>query len=180
MISLMPPLVTSRLLQLRLQLGQLHPLRRVGWRQQAGRVQRQALVGHQVGLARQAVLQLQALQLLGQDGLAAAQVSVGSSAQSRAWFWSWLLSWLLSWLWSWLWSRLWLWLGVQGGAGGRGVLQVRGGGGRLGSEELGVQPSADVWTSCSPSCRRQLVTWWRPARVSWRGGRPTNSCRRRS
>lgn len=114
--------VTSRLLQLRLQLRQLHPLRCVGWRQQAGRVKRQALVGHQVGLARQAVLQLQVLQLLGQDGLAAAQVSVGSSAQNQA----------RTWLWSWLWSWFWLRLGVHGRAGRWGVLQVRGGGMRLG------------------------------------------------
>lgn len=57
-----------------LRLGQLAALRRVGRGQQAGRIQRQAFVRGQVGLAREGVLQLQTLQLLRQNRLAAAQV----------------------------------------------------------------------------------------------------------
>lgn len=76
-------LLAGALLQIRLQLSQLHTLRGVGWRQQTGRVQCQALVIDQVRLPWEGVLQLQALQLLGQDCLAAAQVTMSSSGLSR-------------------------------------------------------------------------------------------------
>lgn len=72
-------LLACALLQIGLQLGQLHTLGGVGWCEQAGRVQRQALVVAHVSLSGEGVLQLQALQLLGQDRLAAAQVTVRSS-----------------------------------------------------------------------------------------------------
>lgn len=72
-------LLTGSLLQIGLQLGQLHTLGGVGWREQAGRVQCHALVVSHVDLSWESVLQLQALQLLGQDCLTAAQVPVRSS-----------------------------------------------------------------------------------------------------
>lgn len=72
-------MLTGALLQVGLQLGQLHTLGGVGRREQAGRVQRHALVVAHVGLSREGVLQLQALQLLSQDRLATAQVAVGTS-----------------------------------------------------------------------------------------------------
>ena len=49
-------LLAGALPQIRLQLGQLHTLRGVGWRQQAGRVQCQALMVDQVSLTWQRVL----------------------------------------------------------------------------------------------------------------------------
>lgn len=106
-------------------------------------------MGHQVGLARQAVLQLQVLQLLGQDGLAAAQVSVGSSARNRLPLWS--RSWLLAWFW--------LWLGLQGGAGWRGVLQVRGGGADWvsGAQSSTISRCLEVLLSFLPPAARYLV-----------------------
>lgn len=76
--------MAGALLQVSLQLSQLHPLWGVGWREQAGWVQRQALVVAHVGLSWEGVLQLQALQLLGQDGLTAAQVTRRDSGLS--WF----------------------------------------------------------------------------------------------
>lgn len=76
-------LLTGALLQIGLQLIQLHTLRGVGWCQQAGRVQCQALVVAHVGMSREGVLQLQALQLLGQDRLTAAQVTMRSSGLRR-------------------------------------------------------------------------------------------------
>lgn len=76
-------LLAGALLQIRLQLSQLHALRCVGWRQQTGRVQCKALVIDQVCLPWEGLLQLQALQLLGQDCLAAAQVTMSSSGLSR-------------------------------------------------------------------------------------------------
>lgn len=76
--------MAGALLQVSLQLSQLHPLWGVGWREQAGWVQRQALVVAHVGLSWECVLQLQALQLLGQDGLTAAQVTGRDSGLS--WF----------------------------------------------------------------------------------------------
>lgn len=75
-------MLAGALLQIRLQLSQLHTLWGVGWRQQAGRVQCQALVAAQVGLSWEGVLQLQALQLLGQDCLTAAQVTMRSQGLS--------------------------------------------------------------------------------------------------
>lgn len=76
-------LLPCALLQIRLQFSQLHTLRGVGWRQQAGRVQSQTLVVDQVALPWEGVLELQALQLLGQDCLTAAQVTMRSSGLSR-------------------------------------------------------------------------------------------------
>lgn len=66
---------------------QLAALRRVGRSQQAGRVQRQALVVDQVRLAREGVLQHQTLQLLRQDRLAAAQVRASAHLGGRAATW---------------------------------------------------------------------------------------------
>lgn len=69
--------VLGPLLQAGLQLGLLHVLWGVGRREQAGRVQGQALVQAQAGLAREAVLELQALEPLREKaGLARAQVAV--------------------------------------------------------------------------------------------------------
>lgn len=96
-------------------------------------------MGDQVGPAWQAVLELQVLQLLGQDGLAAAQVSLGSSACDR------------------LWVQFWLWLGLQGGAGWQEVLQVRVGGGRLGQRSSEFNHQQMVLLSFLPPATRYLV-----------------------
>lgn len=76
--------MAGSLLKVSLKISQLHPLWGVGWREQAGRVQCQALVVAHVGLSWEGVLQLQVLQLLGQDGLTAAQVTIRTSGLS--WF----------------------------------------------------------------------------------------------
>lgn len=70
------PSAASPLQRAGVQLGLVQILRGVGRRKQAGGVEGQTLVVAQVCTPRQAVLELQALEFLGQDGLTRAQVAV--------------------------------------------------------------------------------------------------------
>lgn len=76
-------LLSGALLQVSLQVSQLHTLRGVGRCKKTGRVQGQALVVTHVSLSWKGVLQLQVLQLLGQNCLTAAQITMRSSGLCR-------------------------------------------------------------------------------------------------